>query len=490
MSWCLVGSEMCIRDREKDTLIPMIYYFPSGVKSAEGFIQKSIPTGIWKNYYESGKLKSEGKKMNGKSVGEWNFYYPSGVIQKSIFYENNLKNGTYQQFDSLGRLYLQATYVNDTLNGKTAIFQAGKKCEEANYSKGKKNGTEKKYDVGDGRLLVINEYTNDACISSLPLNQLDQQQQPVGLWRTYYPDGKIASETFYSFGKKTYSKNFSSSGDLLNTTASISQKSDLDIQQTFYSDGKIKSYQAYLQKRKHGLGSNYDSTGRLICSFLFQQDTLIAKGFVLDNGLYDSLWQMYYPTGQVEAIGNYSNGVKIGTWKYFSISGHKIQEGKFYKGSLDGTWNWYYENGQLRKTESYLFGKREGISTEYDSIGNKIEEGNYREDVPDGSWYYFKNNLREEGSYEMGLKVGMWRHFYGNNTKAFEGKFEKNIPVGKHTYYYPSGKVQRTGKFKKGKKHQIWRIYTSEGVLIHSLYYYYGKLVSVDGDHTISLNED
>lgn len=476
--------------QKTDSIYHQKYYYNSGKLSSEGNIKNRLPVGVWKNYYESGTTKSEGEKIEGKSEGKWIFYSPKGEIEKEIEYAQNLKNGRYQQFDSTGQLILENQYRNDTLVGLSKVFKNGRIIIESNYEEGLKSGVEKIYDEKDGRLIETINYNNNEKISNLVVNQLDSKKQKKGLWRTFYPDGKLKNECFYENGKTVGNcKEWNEKGILIQNNSQVDFENEIDIKQTFFSNGKLSHFQSYQGSYKNGVGSFYDSLGNLFGSEIYKFDTLVASGFILSSGIFDSTWTFFHPNTQKSAYGKYKNGIKIGEWVYFNELGKTIQKGKYRKGIIDGEWIWYHNNGQIRRKESYLGGKREGLSVEFDSLGNKIAEGNYINDIQDGNWFYEKNNLTEYGLFKMGSKEGEWKHFYKEKTLCFKGTFKNNIPVGKHYYYFNNGQIMKSGKYKKGLKTGDWRTFNKEGVFIHSYCYNKGKLVSIDGDKSIRYEE-
>ena len=472
--------------QKTDSIYPQKYYYNSGQISSEGNIENRLPTGLWKNYYESGILKSEGEKKGGKSEGKWIFYTSQGKIEKEIEYAGNLKNGRFQQFDSTGKIIQENWYKNDTLIQISKSFQNGKLIIETTYENGLKTGVEKIFDEQDGRLLETINYSNNEQISNLVVNQFDAKKQKKGLWRNYYPDGKLKNECFYENDKVIGNcKEWNEKGLLIHNSSTVDITNTIDIRQTLFSNGKISKFQAYEGKFKNGVGSEYDSLGNLIRSEIYKLDTLLAQGFILSSGIYDSNWVFYHSNLQIASTGKYKNGIKTGEWIYFNEQGKVIQKGKYRKGNIDGEWFWYFDNGQLKRRENYISGSREGISIEYDSLGNKIAEGIFVNDLPNGQWYYEKNSLTEVGLFDMGLKEGEWKHFYKEKTLCFKGSFKSNIPIGKHYFYFNNGQIMKYGKYKKGSKNGEWRTFNKEGVFIHTNYYVKGVLVSVDGDKSI-----
>ena len=68
------------------------YYYPSGVKSSEGFLVNGQPDGWWKSYDENGRLISEGNRKNLLLDSLWTFY-TDGKKSMTIHYSEGQKHG-------------------------------------------------------------------------------------------------------------------------------------------------------------------------------------------------------------------------------------------------------------------------------------------------------------------------------------------------------------------------------------------------------------
>lgn len=479
--FCFLNSVAYLQ--ESDTLFPQKYYYSSGRISSEGRLENGLPAGLWRNYYESGTLKSEGEKLAGKSTGTWTFYSPKGIREKKITYSENLKNGSYQQFDSTGNLALESFYQNDTLQGISRTFKNGKVKTESKYSAGQKNGEEKIFDEKDGRIIETVYYNNDQPESRIQLNRTDQKNRKTGLWRTFYPDGKVKTECFYANDTIVNEcKEWTPKGTLMQSRGSSEYKEVVEVTQTYHPNGTIAAFESRLGKLRHGVSSEFDSSGVLLASYLYNMDTLLAKGFIRSSGVYDSNWVYYYPNMQKSGEGKYKNGLKSGVWTYYSPAGKVIQKGVFRKGVIDGEWKWYFQNGQLRRQESYIGGMRQGLSVEYDSLGNKLTEGTYVDDLQDGSWFYHKNGFVEKGVFSMGQKTGLWKYYCMDENLCFKGNFKNGAPVGRHYYYHSNGRIKLSGKFRNGRETGNWKEYNEKGQLVHIYTYKAGVITSIDGE--------
>lgn len=64
--------------------------------------------------------------------------------------------------------------------------------------------------------------------------------------------------------------------------------------------------------------------------------------------------ELYYPSGQLDYVGHYRNGVEHGEWIY------------------------YWPNGNVKSWEFYEKGREEGTHIDYNEYGDKIKEYYYR----------------------------------------------------------------------------------------------------------------
>jgi len=488
-SFCLLHSFAYLQ--EKDSLTTREYYYSTGEISSKGIIKNGQPWGAWRNYYPSGIVKSEGIINNGKSDGAWNFYTENGHLQKTVTYQQNIKNGVCLIYDSLGRIQVESTYRNDTLQGIALTYENGKIKSETNYKNGKKEGAEKIFDPTDGRLLETVRYNAGQIESSLRLNRYDQNHRKTGLWRTYFPNGKLKSSCFYENDEPVRDcESWDEKGYPLHEPTAVVGYDFPEIRQVFHPNGKVAETGAFSHDYKQGVFNRYDSTGILLGSWLYKADTLQGQGFVLPDGRYDSTWVFFYPSQQISSKGKYKEGVKTGPWSYYYPNGHKEQDGYYRKGLVDGSWTWYYPNGGIRRTESFNRGLLEGLQTEYDSLGNKLSETNYEANIVTGNWYYHVNDHTEKGAYEMGLKTGLWKYYYLDRTLMFKGTFKDDKPTGKHVTYFPNGAKRYVRKYKNGVKQGLWKEFDERGELLHVLGYKNDIMVSADGEKIRKKNRE
>jgi len=164
----------------------------------------------------------------------------------------------------------------------------------------------------------------------------------------------------------------------------------------------------------------------------------------------------YYENGELNSEGiitddGYSNEYPVNYWKY------------------------YYDNGQLESEGNYSF--------------NPVITNNWW--TEEGLWkYYYRNgNLKMEGELEfnglMGVsKKGYWKFYYENGNLKMEGdlfgdhSFSKEITEsGLWKFYHENGKLFNEGKYTEGKREEIWKVFSEEGLLTSKITYKNGEIV-------------
>jgi len=134
-------------------------YDISGYKIAEGLYVKDKREGTW-YYYGADSLKiGEEIYKNGVKNGlEKTFYRGTGKLYQQVMFVNGKKEGIYKQYFESGVLKRDATYKNDTLEGKVMYYHPNtKKLMEGTYVKGLRNGEFNYYDES-GKLIETLHY--------------------------------------------------------------------------------------------------------------------------------------------------------------------------------------------------------------------------------------------------------------------------------------------------------------------------------------------
>jgi TonB family protein len=135
--------------------------------------------------------------------------------------------------------------------------------------------------------------------------------------------------------------------------------------------------------------------------------TLVMSGSYSTYGIKDGEFYFYFPSGKLQAHGNFKKGLRDGSWKY------------------------YYENGSLEREVVFSDSTFSPV-TVYDPTGKKIiNNGN-------GPWSfeYERYNEKEtciiKGQFKNGKKHGTWKCLLSSGDVVYreiykEGKFKSGI---------------------------------------------------------------
>ncbi|MEG1498507.1 MAG: hypothetical protein RRX93_01690 [Bacteroidales bacterium] len=310
-----------------------------------------------------------------RKQGIWKSFYPSDVLYWEVSYVNDLKEGYYKEYDTLGNIVRLEKYHQGELEKEvpelaqldiyTEYFTNGKLKFKVGYKNGKPEGICRQYDSITGKIVkglifkngvivgggIIDEngYFQDDWKEYYPDGKLRcdgkyKKGQRYGLWRYYYPDGSIEQEGEYKNGKYD--------GRWI----------------WYYPGGNIRLQQEYYRGQLDGESLEYD-----------ENQHLIAFGKYIE-GLEEGTWE--YVQGEERLKGNYKQGERNGLWKhYWKQQGNQLSfQGFFVDGLPHGRHIYYWDNGRIREENIYSMGRRTGTWTKYDENGDVIVHIRYNQD--------------------------------------------------------------------------------------------------------------
>lgn len=471
-----------------------IYYYDNGNVSSEGNMVAGKPNGYWKTYYPNGQLKSEGNRENFQLDSIWIFYNELGERTSSISYQEGKKNGEVKAFKN-DVLYELSHFKNDVkVDHSTIFYPTGEKKRVIPFEEGKENGKGFDYDL-DGRIITLLEYEDGYLRRAEKINRYDNAGKKRGPWIEFHPNGVVAMEGFYMNDLKNgIFKTFDKKGDLISLekyrdgqiVIDSEESIILDIRNTYYSDGTVKSSGGYVDGKKEGTHRIYDEDGNIISGEVYKMGVKTAEGVVDQSGDYQGEWELYYDNGELRAKGDYENSLRTGDWVFYHLNGKVESEGKYVEGLPQGQWKWFYENGTSRRRDYYRRGKEDGESIEMDPEGNIISQGEYIGGYKDGEWFYHVGDHTEKGAYVDGEKDGEWIHEYENGKLSFEGEFIRGLATGKHKWYYSNGQVKKQGKYTSGVRVGTWEKFDEDGLKVLEVKYRQGREFKINGRKVVS----
>lgn len=446
------------------------FRYPSGVISSEGPMKNGRPEGYWKTYYENGILKTEGNRVNHLLDSLWKFYDKDGVLSTCINYKEGQKNGFKKTFNKDSVVVKEEHFRLDTITFIKRYFHSGNIKSVLPFFDGEKHGYSFEFDT-TGLEQVWWKYKNGKGEKQI-INRLNPQGQKTGKW-TEFSNGVLRKEVTFSHGfKNGFERVYDYKGNLISVNKysngqllkDVKELQKIQVKKVLGTNGLITKSGGFNSKGEpHGIHREYDNSGEVSGSKVFNNGVLTGVGIVEKNGNKNGKWILYYDSGKKLAEGNYKNGKKVGTWIYFHENGLKESEGIYSdNGKQDGLWKEYFSNGNLLEEVNFYEGLYDGEFKAYNDSGKIIVQGNFKEDYEDGSWLYKNGHYSEYGNYIDGQKTGEWKSFYKEEQIIFKGSYQNGLPEGKHMYWYPSGGVRNFGEFRTGRKSGKW-IYYSEG---------------------------
>lgn len=465
------------------------FYYPNGQVSSEGMMRDSKPDGYWKTYYVTGVIKSEGKRSNFLLDSIWIFYDVTGDTIEKINYMYGKKNGYYFKYNkekditSLnGNIASRELYVNDKKEGPSYYYyDNGKIHEIVNYVNGKRQGLAREYSRS-GEIITLIEYHNGYIVNKENINRNDTSDYKQGVWKEFYPDGKIKTErNFKDDQLHGFYREYDNKGNLILAIRydngrivdeDIEEEHDVEIRNIYDENGSLISSGPFRDKIPIGVHREYTKDGEIKGSKIYDDyGRVISIGIVNEEGERVGDWKNYYVSGKLKSEGNYTNNQKEGMWVYYYENGNIEQTGEFRSGMENGTWKWYYPNGNLHREEEYFNGKEDGIATEYSLEGEVIAQGDYLEGEKEGNWIYNAGDYTEEGRYVVGLREGTWKHYYQSGNLKYQGDYVQGNPHKRHKIYWDNGVIKEEQYYDVGIKEKTWKKYNEEGVLLMTITY-------------------
>ena len=196
------------------------------------------------------------------------------------------------------------------------------------------------------------------------------------------------------------------------------EKKRTGVWKKYYSNKRIRYVGTFLNGKEVGVFNYYDITT--------SKHPIIIKEF---SSTSDSSKVSYYNLdGKLRTKGTMLKKNRIGKWVYFFPNGTIFSEEFYTNGKLEGTLKNYYKNGNTLEITQYSNGLKNGISEKFSDQEVLIEKVNYKNDILNGKGMYFELNgdLKEEGIYSDGKRVGELEFYIGGKKVSKKEKKEGN----------------------------------------------------------------
>ena len=392
------------------------YFFESGQKSVETHYVDGVEDGFYRSFFRNGQVKFEGWVVNGVSEQSWVSYFPDGKVNFKQYYLNGELHGTYQEFDKLGRPYIENKYNQGSLIQKTLFDTLGGiiRADVLDMGNGKVSFSFADKTPGYEFDLLCNEFHSDM--------------------KSYHKKGALFYHMPY--------KNGESNGRY----------------QSFYANKKPRSAGDYVDGEQSGLWIWYYESGKL-------ETKLFLKDGELDGERFE-----YYENGQLSSVANYKDGKRIGSTIYYAPDG-SVQIEKEY--DEHGLKRYRYLKGDNKFCEYIAVENNDGVVKAYYPNGKVSIEQTYKKSFLDGVQlsYYPSGQILEKRILRLGEEEGVREEYFP------DGKLQKSSPYkdgelhGQVIEYYPSGQIKRRTSYLYGEKEGWEEKFDMKGKLISKEFY-------------------
>lgn len=468
-----------------------------GNKLAEYPYINDIVHGIERRFYPSGKLLGEFPWVKGVAQGTAYVYYEDGKRFIEMPYTNNVVTGLEKRYYPTGRIRVEIPRVEGLASGvvvRYADLEGSPRTLAATY----------KGDVRDG---LMTTYYRDG---SKKGEYLYTQGKPVGIAKTWYPDGKPQSEFPHPEDGSGMERRWHDNGKLW-LTAQIDKGQRHGSETIFHRDGWMWAVRPWVHDIKEGKETRFYKSGREHASYIWKANKLNGTARIKAK-IAGWLW------ATVPYVDDLKHGTEVRyardktksalyVWDHGKLvskrnirpagSGPRV---KYDRKRFAGVW--LHENGNRRRELVRV--RRKGVLVE------KLyyESGALRSTVPmrvkgdtytgEGAFYAEDGRLFARVNFDQGRRQGVELRFYETGEKKMEipyvddkvagrvrtfyrdGTIQSTYPAGEgasgvEVQHHPDGAVRLTVPVARGKRHGLARIQDDEGKKVVRLSYVEGR---------------
>jgi TonB family protein len=149
--------------------------------------------------------------------------------------------------------------------------------------------------------------------------------------------------------------------------------------------------------------------------------------------------------------GNYRQGKKEGTWKYFYVPDTLCTIGHYIDGSRTGEWISYFRNGKVWVRSQYTKGQK---WTEY-SVWNERGQLLSERKGSELNYYYENGKLKECITMRGEKEHGRARRYYESGTLLEERFMKDGERDSVYKFYYENGQIWEHLTYKNGEEYNV-----------------------------------
>ena len=419
--------------------------WPNGqIKEVPAF-KNGLPHGTWTGYWPDGSTRYTLEYKQGDKHGNELRYDSTGVLIFEVKFKKGLKDGSEKEYFVNGNLKRIARYKNGDLDGKTELFDSlGIKLETIAYKDSLRDGkTSQWWPNGEAH----KRYTYELGILEGRYEEWDSLGTDIV--KGYYVQGSRHKKWLY----------FDSEGRRDKYVFLDMDSTITDYQFKYYPNWQIKEEPGFNDR---GL---YDGKWKS-----FYEDGKTKKTYRYSENKKENIWLSYHQDGRKENYNFYNLDTLVTDYNFEYYDNLQIKEEPGFndRGLYDGKWEAFFENGVTWKTFYFADGLKDKVWTVYwDSTYVKQSETHYTNDQKNGPYleWYIDEKPKVEGVYKEGKKDLLWMNWNEFGERRFEEWREGELFDTFEFEYYPNGQVKEEPSYENGVKHGDWVRYFSDGTI-------------------------
>tara|TARA_Y100000758_G_scaffold187026_2_gene133181 strand:+ start:2122 stop:4527 length:2406 start_codon:yes stop_codon:yes gene_type:complete len=419
--------------------------WPNGqIKEIPAF-KNGLPHDTWTGYWPDGSTRYTLEYKQGDKHGNELRYDSTGVLIFEVKFKKGLKDGSEKEYFVNGNLKRIARYKNGDLDGKTELFDSlGIKLETIAYKDSLRDGkTSQWWPNGEAH----KRYTYELGILEGRYEEWDSLGTDIV--KGYYVQGSRHKKWLY----------FDSEGRRDKYVFLDMDSTITDYQFKYYPNWQIKEEPGFNDR---GL---YDGKWKS-----FYEDGKTKKTYRYSDNKKENIWLSYHQDGRKENYNFYNLDTLVTDYNFEYYDNLQIKEEPGFndRGLYDGKWEAFFENGVTWKTFYFADGLKDKVWTVYwDSTYVKQSETHYTNDQKNGPYleWYIDEKPKVEGVYKEGKKDLLWMNWNEFGERRFEEWREGELFDTFEFEYYPNGQVKEEPSYENGVKHGDWVRYFSDGTI-------------------------
>ena len=331
------GENFNVKDDQGRKQGRWIRVYPDGRLYYSGTFKDDRPVDHFTFFRENGRVLTEIQHDTENDMAKAILYREDGTPSHQGQYRTLQENGEWTQrkeglweaLDPQGRLRIREHYMDDVLDGPQQTFHPnGNILEEGQYRAGEKTGEWKTYDR-EGQLLNRemwregNRHGESTTFQErgapLSVGQYESGA-PVGEWTTYNPDGKERSKVTYEGGRPVKEAPLNGSFD------------------ANYPSGRPEWVARYAHGRLDGPFTAWHDLGEWVMTPAEEGAGNPGGPPIMGGGgPGGDAVRRELRNQPMKEMGEYTAGVKDGTWRYYDEQGEVIRTERWNLGRLQST---------------------------------------------------------------------------------------------------------------------------------------------------------